>query len=143
MAIETNASTLIHNPRTRKYLYGVLAAVVPLLIVLDILTEEVAGHVLLIAAAVLGVGGPALAVANVGDEDEDTLSDDDQGIEPEEDDGIAGGDDLDIEVDPLGDEAPEEDEATEAELAEATEKELIEPPEDYAADEPIDGEPVR
>lgn len=144
---EINEATGIKSPKARKYIYTVIVAAVPLLIFLGILTEEVAGQVLIIAAAVLGVGGPALAAANVGEEEIEIPSDEDQGIDPEDDDGIAGGDDLGIEVDPLGEATVEEDEATEAELTEAAEMELGVPEEaetgDYSADEPIDGEPVR
>jgi Na+/H+ antiporter NhaA len=50
---------------TRSWIYKVLMAVVPLLVTLDIITSEIAGHVLSIAAAVLAMGGSALAMANV------------------------------------------------------------------------------
>jgi hypothetical protein len=50
---------------TRSWVYRVLMAVVPLLVTLDIITGEIAGHVLSIAAAVLAMGGSALAMANV------------------------------------------------------------------------------
>jgi len=50
---------------TRAWIYRVIMAAVPLLVTLDILATEVAGHVLSIAAAILAVGGSALAAANV------------------------------------------------------------------------------
>lgn len=54
----------IPSPAARTWLYGVVAAVVPLLGVLGILTPDVAGHVLSIAGAVLAVGGLTLAARN-------------------------------------------------------------------------------
>jgi hypothetical protein len=55
------------TPKIRKYIYGVVGTVVPLLVTTGILTGEVAGHVLAIAASVLALGGSALAYKNVPD----------------------------------------------------------------------------
>jgi hypothetical protein len=54
----------IFKPKTRAYLYSVVGASVPLLVTIGLLTGEVAGHVLTIAAALLAVGGSALAYSN-------------------------------------------------------------------------------
>ena len=53
------------TPETRKRIYLVVTATVPLLITLGILTGEVAAHVLNIAAAILSVGASTLAFGNV------------------------------------------------------------------------------
>lgn len=55
----------IPSPELRLWIYGVILAVVPLLVLLGIVTEEVGGHIVLIAAAVLSVGANALALANI------------------------------------------------------------------------------
>lgn len=52
------------NERTRAYIYRVVTAVIPLLIILGVVSNEVAGAVLGIAAAVLAVGSTGLASAN-------------------------------------------------------------------------------
>lgn len=54
----------ITDPATRAWLYNVAIAATPLLVALGVLTDEVAGHVLAIAGAVLGTTGLALARAN-------------------------------------------------------------------------------
>ena len=56
---------MIQNPETRRWIYGVIATVVPLLVTLGTLTDEVAAQLLNILAAVLAVGGSTLAIANV------------------------------------------------------------------------------
>lgn len=56
---------MIQNPETRRWIYGIIAALVPLLVTLGTLTDEVAGQLLNILAAVLTVGGSTLAIANV------------------------------------------------------------------------------
>jgi hypothetical protein len=53
------------TPKVRTYIYGVIVTLVPLLVAIDIFTAEIAGHVLNITAALLSVGGSALALANV------------------------------------------------------------------------------
>lgn len=53
------------NPEIRRLIYGIIAAVVPLLVMLGTLTDEVAQHIMNIAAAVLAIGGSALAISNV------------------------------------------------------------------------------
>lgn len=55
----------LFTPRTRAYLYAVTGTVVPLLVTLGVITGEVAGHVLAIAASLLAVGSSALAYSNV------------------------------------------------------------------------------
>lgn len=57
-------SRIIHDEAKRKHIYRVVIATIPLLVILGVLTEEVAGQVALIAAAVLGVGASSLADAN-------------------------------------------------------------------------------
>lgn len=53
------------KPKTRKYVYGVVLAVLPLLVVLGVLDEGISAQVALIAAAVLGVAEGGLALSNV------------------------------------------------------------------------------
>jgi hypothetical protein len=55
----------LFSPDTRKWIYDVCMAVIPLLVILGVLNNEVAGQVMLIAAAVLGTGSNLLARANV------------------------------------------------------------------------------
>lgn len=52
------------TPQRRKYIYGIVLAALPLLVTFGILDDGTAGQVALIAAAVLGVGESALALAN-------------------------------------------------------------------------------
>lgn len=54
----------IEAPETRRYLYGIVGAGVPLLIALNLVTPVEADIYLNIAAAVLGLGGGALALNN-------------------------------------------------------------------------------
>lgn len=54
----------IENVETRRYLYGIVAAGVPLLIALNLTTPAEADIYLNIATAVLGLGGGALALTN-------------------------------------------------------------------------------
>mgnify|MGYP007116841362 CR=1 FL=1 len=49
---------------TRAYIYRIVTVVLPLLVVLGVLTEDIASHVVLIAAAVLGLAVPGLAAVN-------------------------------------------------------------------------------
>jgi uncharacterized membrane protein len=58
------------DPKTRKWIYGIIAALVPLLVTLGILSPELSKDLIAIAAAVLTVGGSALAIKNVPDQDE-------------------------------------------------------------------------
>lgn len=57
------------EPRTRKWIYGIIAAVVPLFVTLGYLTPEIARELLAVAAAVLTVAGSALAIKNVPTDD--------------------------------------------------------------------------
>jgi hypothetical protein len=52
---------------TRRWIYGIIAATVPLLVTLGSITGDVAGHLLNVAAAMLAIGGSTLAIANVSD----------------------------------------------------------------------------
>ena len=54
----------------RRWIYGIIAATVPLLVTVGSLTGDVAGHIMNVAAAVLAIGGSTLAIANVSDFDE-------------------------------------------------------------------------
>lgn len=54
----------ITSPSVRAWAYGIIAAAVPLLVLLGVFTVDVGGHVLNIAAALLAVSGLALAGAN-------------------------------------------------------------------------------
>ena len=53
----------------RKWIYGIIAATVPLLITVGSITGDVGQQVLTVAAAILAVGGSALAIKNVPDEE--------------------------------------------------------------------------
>ena len=53
------------TPATRKWIYGLIAAIVPLLVTLGILAEELASPLLNVFAALLTIGGSALAISNV------------------------------------------------------------------------------
>ncbi len=53
------------KPNVRKWIYGIIATTVPLLISLGSLTDEIGAQLLNVAAAVLAVGGSALAISNV------------------------------------------------------------------------------
>lgn len=57
------------KPAVRKWIYGIIAATVPLLISLGSITSELGTQILNVTAAVLAVGGSALAISNVPDED--------------------------------------------------------------------------
>jgi hypothetical protein len=58
------------KPAVRKWIYGIIAATVPLLISLGALTDEVGFQLLNVAAAVLAVSGSALALSNVPSDEE-------------------------------------------------------------------------
>jgi len=57
------------KPEVRKWIYGIVAATVPLLISLGTITNELGTQILNVAAAVLAVGSSVLAIKNVPDED--------------------------------------------------------------------------
>lgn len=57
------------QPAVRKWIYGIIAATVPLLISLGSITTELGTQILNVAAAVLAVGGSVLAISNVPKED--------------------------------------------------------------------------
>lgn len=57
------------KPAVRKWIYGIIAATVPLLISLGSLTTEVGTQILDVAAAVLAIGGSVLAISNVPNKD--------------------------------------------------------------------------
>lgn len=56
-------------PHIRKWIYGIIAATVPLLISIGSVSGEVGQQVLNVAAAVLAIGGSALAIKNVPNDD--------------------------------------------------------------------------
>jgi hypothetical protein len=53
------------TPETRRWIYGIIASVVPLLTVLNVISGDVASHILAISAAILSFGGSMLAIRNV------------------------------------------------------------------------------
>lgn len=57
------------KPAVRKWIYGIIAASVPLLISLGTISGELGQQILSVAAAVLAIGGSVLAIKNVPDED--------------------------------------------------------------------------
>jgi hypothetical protein len=52
-------------PHIRKWIYGIIAATVPLLITVGSLNPQIGSEILNVAAAVLAIGGSALAIKNV------------------------------------------------------------------------------
>jgi len=58
------------KPEVRKWIYGIIAATVPLLIAIGSISGEVGAQILNVAAAVLAIGGSALAISNVPKEEE-------------------------------------------------------------------------
>jgi hypothetical protein len=57
------------KPAVRKWIYGIVAATVPLLISLGTISGELGAQILNVAAAVLAVGGSVLAISHVPDEE--------------------------------------------------------------------------
>jgi hypothetical protein len=57
------------KPAVRKWIYGIVAATVPLLISLGTISGELGAQVLNVAAALLAIGGSALAISHVPDEE--------------------------------------------------------------------------
>jgi hypothetical protein len=57
------------KPHTRKWIYGIVAATVPLLISIGTISGELGAQILNVAAALLAVGGSALAISYVPDEE--------------------------------------------------------------------------
>jgi hypothetical protein len=53
------------KPEVRKWIYGIIATTVPLMIALGTITDDIGAQVLNVAAAVLAIGGSALAITNV------------------------------------------------------------------------------
>lgn len=54
----------VPSPAVRTWLYSIIAAAVPLLVLLGVVTVDIGAHVLNIAAALLAIGGLALAAGN-------------------------------------------------------------------------------
>jgi hypothetical protein len=57
------------KPAVRKWIYGIVAATVPLLISLGTISGELGAQVLNVAAALLAIGGSVLAISHVPDEE--------------------------------------------------------------------------
>jgi hypothetical protein len=57
------------KPAVRKWIYGIIAATVPLLISIGTISGELGAQILNVAAAVLAVGGSVLAITHVPDEE--------------------------------------------------------------------------
>lgn len=53
------------DPATRKWLYGIAAAVIPLLVIGGLFTNEQGAAVLNVIASVLAIGTSTLAIKNV------------------------------------------------------------------------------
>lgn len=54
----------LKNPNVRKYIYNVIAALLPFLALAGIILPDQGNLVLLLIASILGLGGSALASAN-------------------------------------------------------------------------------
>lgn len=59
-----NPARVIAQPRTRRWIYGIAVAAVPLLVAYGVIAESDAALWIGLAGAVLGTGVPALAAAN-------------------------------------------------------------------------------
>jgi hypothetical protein len=57
------------KPAVRKWIYGIIAATVPLLISIGSISSELGAQILNVAAAVLAIGGSVLAISHVPDEE--------------------------------------------------------------------------
>lgn len=64
----------LQDPKTRKWIYNIITAAIPVLVLLGFVSDEIAASIMNLVAAVLAVGGFQLASANVPD-GEDSLSD--------------------------------------------------------------------
>lgn len=58
------------KPEVRKWIYGIIATTVPLLIAVGTIADEVGAQILNVAAAVLAIGGSTLAITNVPKDEE-------------------------------------------------------------------------
>lgn len=54
----------IQDPAVRRYVYGVVAAVIPILLLVGLITPDAVTPILNAAAAILGLGTAALALPN-------------------------------------------------------------------------------
>lgn len=61
-----NPARVIAQPRTRRWIYGIAVAAVPLLVAYGVIAESDAALWIGLAGALLGTGVPALAAANTG-----------------------------------------------------------------------------
>lgn len=59
----------LKDPNVRKYIYGIVTALIPLLVASGLIIPGVSEMVVALAAAVLGLGASALATANTHPED--------------------------------------------------------------------------
>jgi hypothetical protein len=64
----------ISNPETRKWIYSIIAAAVPMLVLLGYVTNDAAAGIMNIVAAVLAMGGSSLAYINVPSTEVNSLS---------------------------------------------------------------------
>ncbi len=55
------------KPAVRKWIYGIIAATVPLLISIGTISGELGQQILNVAAALLAIGGSVLAINHVPD----------------------------------------------------------------------------
>lgn len=66
---------MTHIPvEVRRWIYGIIAALVPVLITLGSLTSELGAVLLNLFAAILAIGGSTLAIANAQDFPDDGQS---------------------------------------------------------------------
>lgn len=69
------------SSETRTWIYRIIGAAVPLLVALGYFTDEIARHVLAVSAAVLAIGGSALALKNISPDETIILTWDEDGEE--------------------------------------------------------------
>lgn len=64
-----------NDPKNRRYVYNVLVALVPLLVLSGVILPDQAGLVVSIIGALLGIGGFGLAQANTPNDSDDSATD--------------------------------------------------------------------
>lgn len=56
--------SIIQDPAIRRYVYGVVAAAIPILLLVGLITPDFVTPILNVTAAILGLGTAALALPN-------------------------------------------------------------------------------
>lgn len=67
---------LLKNPQNRKYIYGIVTALIPILVATGLILPGISDLIVALVAAVLGLGSSALATANTHPDDDTRKSTD-------------------------------------------------------------------